>query len=1052
MALAGGQTNTLPKVGQQYDDSAKLVILKTPKDRDVSAWRRVKSSFKFACQFQTPSMQDMVPKTTNNEDNPTVFFQINNIDVGPTIDISFHFQAASTADIVVHLYIPLSKVRPSPRSEHVRCISDIDASFINGREVLRVQAMVYLARGDGIAAILDGGDLDPRRFSVADHSLLTALRLLTDCSELGQAISLDLHRNRPSSDDWDLGSLSDLEKIIRGKEHPFKDQSQPLAWSMYRRGESIAHSSNLRSRSEVLRSADHPGLPFQPAMVYMDCDEALVRHVYFWALMDVEARRSIDAVMAKDHHVRLHSLDLEEKYIVAVVIFRKLPAIGLKDEQWSFPRDTKVSLEILMRSRRFKVEGRSIPNILNAPANSVSIAIHDAAKIVPKACLTPLHEGVPGHVSMEPQYIDTTTKTAIDAVVRFYGDREYLKKWPAFMNDGTTLDLVDPLAGAPSDVEKAFQAAKKKTETKHMWHRGQLEVLDGLRQMPGGILIVNGVPGGGKTLLLVSIAHLLASTGVKVLIISARNATLDHDALEFRREFGKNLLRVYPSQYGHLGDETNDQKGPIAAQACGILLGLVEDLAKAVKHQAAEVYTVDRAINDLLVDTGNVTVMGKFGSSGSRTDMLAFLKKQLYIIKTEHPLTDKKYWAENEMARLKDAYVHVRNYVISKVRIAAATPVVAAETGFASALSMNSKQRIILLIDEASCMSEAETLAPLVARYGAQIAGIVLLGDTRQIGPVAMASVELNEFRAQGEVSAMQRLIHIGHPVINLDVQQRMHAKLFEPANELFYELACSTFQHGNAHQLDEAESRLFARIRHGGLTEDESLGSLSLDYDDTKERMLWVKLDSAKVRRPKSGSRANLEHIDYVIKRVLPVIRSTYGMRTKKKVGIITPYATQRTLYDEALMQLKKDHGWAAEELPRVLTSDSALGHEFDLSIVDTVNIHDEGFLKDGRRVNVMFTRARKMQLVISGTFSGVTTIWMVKNGSVPSSIDESKQAPRLVRQPLIHYQRHYEKMKVLHVVTEAEWPARTSDSVPTYLQEIHMARRRPRYSSWLL
>ena len=79
-------------------------------------------------------------------------------------------------------------------------------------------------------------------------------------------------------------------------------------------------------------------------------------------------------------------------------------------------------------------------------------------------------------------------------------------------------------------------------------------------------------------------------------------------------------------------------------------------------------------------------------------------------------------------------------------------------------------------MDEATMVKEHEAF--LATQYAEQI---VLVGDQNQLGPTL-------SFKIDGPTSMFSRMIDAGYPFSFLDTQYRMHEKLMQVPNELFYD------------------------------------------------------------------------------------------------------------------------------------------------------------------------------------------------------------------------------------------------------------------------
>ncbi|KAH3663833.1 hypothetical protein OGAPHI_005236 [Ogataea philodendri] len=242
-----------------------------------------------------------------------------------------------------------------------------------------------------------------------------------------------------------------------------------------------------------------------------------------------------------------------------------------------------------------------------------------------------------------------------------------------------------------------------------------------------------------------------------------------------------------------------------------------------------------------------------------------------------------------------------------------------------------------VLIDESTQASEPECLIPIVK--GAN--QVVLVGDHQQLGPVILS-------RKAGDAglkqSMFERLIHLGHIPIRLDVQYRMHPCLSEFSSNIFYD---GSLQNGVS-----AESRIRANNM--------------FPWPIREKPMMFWGVGSSEELGPSGTSylnRAEAINCERAITRLF-----AEGVEPSQ-IGVITPYVAQK----EFIVQYMGTHGTFADKSKylevEIASVDAFQGREKDYVILSCVRANDNqsiGFLTDPRRMNVALTRARYGMVIL--------------------------------------------------------------------------------------
>ena len=284
-----------------------------------------------------------------------------------------------------------------------------------------------------------------------------------------------------------------------------------------------------------------------------------------------------------------------------------------------------------------------------------------------------------------------------------------------------------------------------------------------------------------------------------------------------------------------------------------------------------------------------------------------------------------------------------------------------------------------VFIDEASTVPLGIAVVPIY--YSRRW---VILGDTRQLPPIVRTS-----HRYAGAWSLMEIVVGAGEEKVSmLTVQRRGNKAIFDPISELFYQ---GKLKH---HQTVE-ESRLAISI--------ESTGWLGQVLDPDRA-LVWVDIeggvmDWCKVWKKgvKGASGANSMEAAAAVKIYLAAVRA--GLPSSS-IAIITTYRAQANLIRRGIQAMKRGEQpivaslyeykeeaqevYEASDVEDLLdlrlaeTVDSYQGREKELIIYSITAHYEHKALRDYRRINVAFTRARSKLIILSSLTAVSEVPWL--------------------------------------------------------------------------
>lgn len=468
------------------------------------------------------------------------------------------------------------------------------------------------------------------------------------------------------------------------------------------------------------------------------------------------------------------------------------------------------------------------------------------------------------------------------------------------------------------------------------------------------LAIIQGPPGTGKTTVIAEIIWqtICQNPDARVLITSQTNLAVDN---AIARLAGKK--NVFPIRSGLI--ERFEDEGKIFSY---------ERISRWIdaNSKAEEQDTQDNVIRQWMLDTCASATTSKVLQSP-----IALWKDAL----TECP---------------KDLKMSFYEAYMSHVNVIGATCSESGSTRFASLCSMIYQISAdadpvfdLVIMDEASKATPPELILPLT--LGKKV---VIIGDHKQLPPMldsqdfaeAMDSIGAKHLadelsKAELKISQFEKLF-VNAPdfaKVSLDTQFRMHEKImncikqfYADQKELENGLICGI------HDSQDVPDLMDKGSRYHGLT--------CKPFITPDTHAIWVDVSSPEMKREGVTSFYNEGEIQ-AVRTVLQLLRNADGFKQymdscatdeEREIGVITYYAAQKNELINALHDI---------DLPlRINTVDKFQGMERNIVIVSTVrsnrsimgnnqeqpNEFELGFAKELQRINVGFSRAKRLLIVV--------------------------------------------------------------------------------------
>lgn len=549
------------------------------------------------------------------------------------------------------------------------------------------------------------------------------------------------------------------------------------------------------------------------------------------------------------------------------------------------------------------------------------------------------------------------------------------KRIPAPANPRLCDFLFDPRYAGEFD-ENLEEVKKRITETKieKFLNDKQLEAVAKAVSAPD-IAIIQGPPGTGKTTVIAEIIwqQILKKPDSKILLTSQTNLAVDN-ALE--RLQGRRGIRPVRIQNASTEKE-------IGIEAKRYMLDFMEDWCikpSAENEDNGTNIWIDSILKGMTDDTKYVSVINQW-------------KRDL----TVRDRNTREYFYE--------AYKSNVNLVAATCSICGSKQL---QEIYKYLFGNNENAFDVVIMDEASKATPLEMSVPMV--WGKKI---IIIGDHKQLPPMMNENniitslkkanqkvlAETIESFKESQFEILFRTAFKLKPsiVATLDTQYRMHKKIMDTIGHFYSEELEEGLKCGLADEDMDNEQYNARGSRYHGLTIP--------GFIEPQTHAIWVNVNTYESQPSGSTSYVNYGELD-AIKTVIKALQKADGFQKfmdsqekpeDKEIGIITFYGAQ---YGK-IKEIYKD-GKIDKSLPcRINVVDKFQGMERNIIIISTVRSNKEkhyGFAEDIRRINVGFSRARRLLIVIGNRD------FFRENAHYKKSIDEMdhfdiKQLQHLVR-----------------------------------------------------
>ena len=519
------------------------------------------------------------------------------------------------------------------------------------------------------------------------------------------------------------------------------------------------------------------------------------------------------------------------------------------------------------------------------------------------------------------------------------------------------VDLYDCLTDADADAAQAYARSGANED--------QGTFVDGLRNMHGGLALIEGPPGTGKTRTMVkAVAPLVLSGEKKILALSCLNENADDLARHLRNELQKSkpdviVLRAFARSTEDAifflePDKTRPRSRPSYV-----------DETQPIDHDIEEFF----ATSVFLTSMANATklthgVNDKRVSNEFKHSIAYYMCIVSGVIISDSPHARYDDWRELQngiaeyaakgadmdsdmLAQLKREVTALREYCLQSCDCLCTTFSQAADARIYDHFAPE-----VIIIDEANKAGEAETRIAL--GFYPRTYKRILAGDTQQTRPFVSSDSVYNGFARQLGVSLFTRLILAGFRNVHLFEQHRFPFDINRAISTNFYHGRLTTAVPDDKPSV--IRFRKFVRESFGLTTS-----------------ICCLAVERTTVITDKTGSKSNKETTSATWEVIARLAEFGYQ---PEDIALIAPYRAAVTVHDRhrAHYQTLAENGNGMFPEPKahlsklmIQTFDSLEGKERPVVVVDMVIADKVGFLSDANRINVALSRAQDGLIIVA-------------------------------------------------------------------------------------
>jgi hypothetical protein len=257
------------------------------------------------------------------------------------------------------------------------------------------------------------------------------------------------------------------------------------------------------------------------------------------------------------------------------------------------------------------------------------------------------------------------------------------------------------------------------------------------------------------------------------------------------------------------------------------------------------------------------------------------------------------------------------------------------------------------------------------------VAGIFVVGDSKQGKPPNLADPRFNEFAEAGDHALVTRLSDNSFEHTTLNMQGRAHPDVFDFVNDLSYGNQIKHMSH--VHEgLDDVHLGLCDTLCHAY---GQPLGT-----SEHKLRSFYIEIEGKRRTNPNTKSNVVLEESAYFFEFMYTPFYEQFGGRISELVKVYCTCKQSEAAWNiakreklasmNAIQDQNGEPRLRPEHFPSIMSVNATQGDECDIAILSTSigsgHSTDQGHCGQIVRCTVLFSRARLSQCVIANSGRG--------------------------------------------------------------------------------
>ncbi|KAI7476554.1 hypothetical protein KC351_g9390 [Hortaea werneckii] len=567
-------------------------------------------------------------------------------------------------------------------------------------------------------------------------------------------------------------------------------------------------------------------------------------------------------------------------------------------------------------------------------------------------------------------------------------------------------------------IETAFDRLLKYQD----WNAEQMEALNLVRNSQGGMVLIMGIAGTGKTLIQEALTKFFYEIGLHILCLAPANSNVDYFTNRMAAVLPEvGLKRLYPAKYEYgkksmRSPEEALEKDNQERVEYDILVDHMNrkiNLKAGTRQHGFQAAVMETAVQGTKNGSLKIHHWNRHQHKHFKGGVDAWAELQEMIQRIDDEAFD---WdSEDDRRKLRHCYKHCYHHLIALTKVVSTTTGNARadplRESFASGLYGQEVKGVVVIVDEAAKDLEINIFnAVFEQAWNCKVSGLICLGDEEQLKPTntcAFGPVQFAEFRRRGDISLPKRLIAEGfQSVVHLKEQNRMHPDVAEFVNKSVYK---GVLRNAPATQqtLKQQYSGLAETLRR--ILVDLHCISEAGDAPERTLRVHYLELEAERRLNQQTKSAVVLEIAELFMESIWPKLHELFGSKMSANVFVIVAYRETMYWWRTRIQNAMRRAGDPRDttHYPTVITVDSSQGSEalmtfLDLAVQKMDRQEDIGFVRAVSRVNVALTRGRGVVWTAGGSCEGrwrknIPAIAAFRNHCVEMGLRSVVQAPKV-------------------------------------------------------